>query len=62
MKIRPIKTKADHEAALAKIEELWEAAPGSDDADTLEVLTILVEAYENEHVDIAPPGSAGAAG
>jgi HTH-type transcriptional regulator/antitoxin HigA len=55
MKIRPIKTKADHEAALAKIEELWDAAPGSDDADTLEVLTILVEAYENEHIDIAPP-------
>ena len=55
MSIRPIKTKADHEAALAKIEQLWDAAPGSADADTLEVLAVLVDAYENEHVDIPPP-------
>jgi len=26
MKNRPIKTKADHDAALAKIDELWDAA------------------------------------
>lgn len=55
MRIRPIKTKADHEAALVKIEQLWDAAPGSEDADTLEVLGVLVDAYENEHVDIPPP-------
>ena len=55
MSIRPIKTKADHEAALAKIEKLWDAAPGSKDADTLEVLAVLVDAYESEHVDIPLP-------
>jgi len=55
MRIRPIKTKADHEAALVKIEQLWDAVAGSEDADTLEVLGVLVDAYENEHVDIPPP-------
>ncbi len=28
---------------------------GSEDADTLEVLAVLVEAYENEHIAILPP-------
>ncbi len=55
MSIRPIKTKADHQAALAKIEKLWDAAPGSEDADTLEVLAVLVDAYEDAHADIPPP-------
>ena len=55
MSIRPIKTKADHAAALAKIERLWDATPGSEDADTLEVLAVLVDAYESEHVAIPPP-------
>jgi len=55
MSIRPIKTRADHEAALAKIEQLWDSPPGSEDADTLEVLVVLADAYENENVDIPPP-------
>ncbi len=55
MRVRPIKTKTDHEAAMAQIEKLWDASPGSEDADTLEVLAVLVEAYENEHVEILPP-------
>jgi len=55
MRVRPIKTKADHQAALVQIEELWDAAPGSEEADTLEVLAVLVDAYENEAVEILPP-------
>jgi HTH-type transcriptional regulator/antitoxin HigA len=55
MRVRPIKTKADYEAAMARIERLWDAAPGSEDADTLEVLAVLVDAYENEHAEILPP-------
>lgn len=55
MRIRPIKNAADHRQAVAEIERLWDAAPGSDDADTLEVLAVLVDAYENEHVDIPQP-------
>ena len=47
MGIRPIKTDADHEAALREIEALWGAAEGSPEGDRLDVLATLVEAYED---------------
>jgi HTH-type transcriptional regulator/antitoxin HigA len=46
MDIRPIKTEADYDSALAAVEMLLQAAPGSPEGDRLEVLTILIEAYE----------------
>lgn len=48
MEIRPIRSDADHAAALRHIETLWEAAEGSIEADTLEVIAILVEDYESK--------------
>ena len=41
--IKPIRTEADHEAALTRIEELFEAALGTPGGDELDVLTVLVE-------------------
>ena len=55
MDIKPIRTKADHRAALAEIERLFDARPGTPEADRLEVLTTLVEAYEARHEPILPP-------
>ena len=55
MEIRPIKTEADYEAALAEIEELFEAELGTPEGDRLEVLTTLVEAYEDVHYSIPSP-------
>ena len=55
MEIKPIKTEKDHEAALTMVEELWGAEPGSDDADRLDVLVTLVEAYEEKNYPILPP-------
>ncbi len=55
MNIRPIRTEEDYEAALARIEALWDAAPGSEEADELEVLATLVDVYEEEHEPIPPP-------
>ena len=46
MNITPIKTDADHTAALREIEALWGAADGTPDGDRLDVLATLVEAYE----------------
>ena len=46
MDIRPIRTDADHEAALREIEALWGAKEGSEAGDRLDVLATLVEAYE----------------
>jgi HTH-type transcriptional regulator/antitoxin HigA len=55
MQIRPIKTKADHRAALKEIERLMDAKPGTPAGDRLEVLTTLVERYESQHEPIDPP-------
>lgn len=55
MTIRPIRTPADHEAALARIAEIWNAAPDSDAADELEVLATLVDLYEQACEPIPPP-------
>jgi HTH-type transcriptional regulator/antitoxin HigA len=55
MTIKPIKTDADHAAALRTIERLWGAAEGTAKGDRLEVLTTLVEAYEQAHFPIDAP-------
>ncbi|HEY2104256.1 MAG TPA: transcriptional regulator [Candidatus Binataceae bacterium] len=51
----PIKTPAEYEAALAEIDRFMDAAEGSPEADRLELLSILVEAYENQNYPIDPP-------
>ena len=55
MQIRPIKTKADHRAALKEIERLMDAKPGTPAGDRLEVLITLVDHYESQHDSIEPP-------
>ena len=55
MQIRPIKTKADHRAALKEIDRLMDAKPGTPAGDRLEILTTLVERYESLHEPIDPP-------
>jgi len=55
MKIRPIRTEADHDEALREIERLWGAAAGTPAGDRLEILITLVEAYERVHHPIDPP-------
>jgi HTH-type transcriptional regulator/antitoxin HigA len=55
MMIRSIHTKADHAAALDRIETLWDARPGTPAHDELEVFGIRVAAYEDVHWPILPP-------
>ncbi len=55
MTIRPIRTKADHAAALRRIEALWNARPGTPHHDELEVLSVLLSAYEDQHWPVLPP-------
>ena len=47
--LKPIRTEADYEAALAEIERLWGAPAGAPEGDRLDILATLVDAYENEH-------------
>ena len=57
MEIRPIHTKADYKAALTAVSALVDADPkrGTPDADRLEVLGTLLEAYEAQHFHIELP-------
>jgi HTH-type transcriptional regulator/antitoxin HigA len=57
MEIRPIHTEADYKAALREISALMEADPdyGTPGGDRLDVLAILVQAYEAKHYPISPP-------
>ena len=55
MELRPIRTKREHQAALKEIEALWNAPEGSANADRLEVLMLLVEAFERAHYPISDP-------
>ena len=55
MNIRPIKTVADYQVALSEIENLFDATPNTPRGDQLEVLTTLVEAYEEQHFAIPAP-------
>lgn len=55
MELRPIRTKKNYQAALAEIEQLWNAPAKSAEADRLDVLTLLVEHYEEQHYPLADP-------
>ena len=55
MEIKPIRTVADYEAALRRIEALWGVSAGTADDDELDVLVTLTEAYEREHYPIDRP-------
>jgi HTH-type transcriptional regulator / antitoxin HigA len=46
--IKPIKTVADHKAALREVEALWGAAKGRADGDRLDALATLIEDYEEK--------------
>jgi len=52
MDIRPIRTQDDHAAAVRTIERLWGAPAGTPEGDTLDILAILVDAFEREHFPI----------
>ena len=55
MDLHPMKTEQDYDAALRAIETLWAAPEGSPEADQLEILLTLVEAYEATRYPIDPP-------
>ena len=55
MQIKPIRTKADHRAALKEIETLMSARADTPEGERLDVLVTLVEAYENKHYPLDLP-------
>ncbi|RYZ50152.1 MAG: helix-turn-helix domain-containing protein [Chitinophagaceae bacterium] len=55
MMVKPIKTKKDYQAAMQRLEAIFDSRPGTPEGDELEVLSILIEKYENEHFPIGLP-------
>lgn len=55
MTIKPIHNDEELKAAFQRLEAIFHADPGTPEADEMEVLVTLIEAYENKHYAIAPP-------
>jgi HTH-type transcriptional regulator/antitoxin HigA len=55
--IRPLRSEADYEAALADIEQYFEKEPkvGTPEADRFDLLALVIEDYEKKHWPIDPP-------
>jgi HTH-type transcriptional regulator/antitoxin HigA len=53
-KIRAIRTEADYDAALSRVDALMDAQLGTPEGDELDVLVDLVELYEARHVPMGP--------
>ncbi len=53
--LKPIRTEADYEAALAEVERLWGAKSGTPKGDRLDVLATLIDVYEAKHYPMDPP-------
>jgi HTH-type transcriptional regulator/antitoxin HigA len=55
MDIRPIKTKIDYKNALTRLEQIFDAPVNSNEGDEAEILSLLIENYENQHYSIEAP-------
>jgi HTH-type transcriptional regulator/antitoxin HigA len=55
LNLKPIHTKKDLENALTRIDEIIDAKHGTPEYDELEILSTLVEVYEEKHSPILPP-------
>lgn len=55
MNIKPIRNDEDLRGAFQRLEAIFQAADDTPEADEMEVLVALIEAYENRHYPIYPP-------
>lgn len=55
MNIKPIRNDDDLTAAFKHLESIFQAKAGTPEADEMEILVTLIEAYENKHYPIQKP-------
>ncbi|CAM1352157.1 helix-turn-helix domain-containing protein [Tenacibaculum insulae] len=55
MEIKPIKTEKDYDKALERLELIFDATPNSKEGDEAEILSLLIENFENKHYPIEAP-------
>ena len=60
MNIKPIKADEDYQAALLRLELVFDTSIDTPQADEAEVLSLLIENYENEFYEIEAPDSINA--
>ncbi len=53
--IKAIRTEEDYEAALARIEEIFDAEESTPEKEELKILVDLVSVYEDLNYPIGPP-------
>lgn len=53
--VKPIRSEADYESALAEVERLWGTPLGTPEGERLDVLATLIDAYETENHPMDPP-------
>ncbi len=55
MTIQLIKTEAVYDKALIRLGQVFDASPNSKEGDEAEILSLLIENYENKYYPILPP-------
>ena len=55
MNITPIRNEKDYQKALNRLEEIFDAKKGTEQGDELEILSILIDRFENERFPIGMP-------
>lgn len=55
MKIAPVRNEKDYQKALKRLEVLFDAKKETEQGDELEILSILIDNYENENFPIGMP-------
>jgi HTH-type transcriptional regulator/antitoxin HigA len=55
MKLKILKTEEDYEQALKRLEQIFHAPVDTEEGDEAEILSMLIEKYEDEHYPIGPP-------
>ena len=55
MEVKPIKSVTDYEKALKRLEVIFDASPNSKEGDEAEIISLLIENYENQHYPIESP-------
>jgi HTH-type transcriptional regulator/antitoxin HigA len=55
MKITPIHNEKDYQNALERLEEIFDSKKGTEQGDELEIISILIDKYENENFPIGMP-------
>ena len=55
MEIKPIRTEKDYDNALERFYVIFDAPANSKDGDEAEILSLLIENYEDQHYPIEAP-------